>query len=151
MAKLIILLAIVLSLIGCGSLHNTANQAIAADALTTSVGVISGAAVEANPLVNSWQTGALLVGARIVAVEYINNMPEPARTDNLAGINAVTWGVVVNNLLAIGGASNPVSITIGIATGFVVWDATSKEREFMLECATYIGKGWTKQCIYKKE
>lgn len=143
-----ILLACLLS--ACGSLRSTAHQAIAADAATTVAGIASGAAVEANPLVSNWGTGVALVAVRVAAVEYTNTLDEPRRTNQLAGINAATWGVVANNLLAIAGASPAVSIIAGIAAGFIVWDATSDEREFMDACAGYIRAGWTKRCDWPR-
>lgn len=148
MKRFIVILSILL-LTGCGSLRNTAHQAIAADATTTSIGVLSGAATEANPLVNNWQTGVGFVVLRFGAVEYINTLDEPRRTNSLASLNAVTWGVVTNNILAIAGASHPISIVVGGVAGWLVWDATSEEREFMQSCSEYIAKGWTKKCEYK--
>lgn len=143
-------LALALILTGCGTLHSTANQAIAADATTTVIGVVSGAAVEANPVVSSWGVGAAIVVARIGAAEYTNTLEEPTRTNTLAGINAVTWGVVVNNILAIAGASHPISLVAGAIGGLIVWDATSDERQFMEACANYIKLGWTKKCDWSR-
>lgn len=139
-------LALLLLLTGCGTIRSTANQAIAADATTTVIGIASGAAVEANPLVSSWGVGAALVVARVGAVEYTNTLDEPKRTNTLSSINAVTWGVVVNNILAIAGASHPVSLAAGVLGGLIVWDATSDERQFMESCANYIRLGWTNRC-----
>jgi hypothetical protein len=86
--------AVLLALLcGCSSLRDSAHGATALDAATTAAGVASGAAVEVNPLIGSPAAFAGIMLARVIGVEVADGMDEPARTQTLAGLNSIWWGV----------------------------------------------------------
>jgi len=99
--KTLLALLVALALTGCGTLRQTAHEAIAADAITTAGALALGAGVEANPQINSIGMGVVTVGVRLIAVEHANRMDEPKRTNTLAAANAITWGVIGNNIFVI--------------------------------------------------
>lgn len=141
--KTILAILLAVSLAGCGTLRQTAHEAIAADALTTGAGLLIGAGTEVNPLITSIPMGLATVGARIAAVEIANRQDEPTRTNALAATNAITWGVVANNLYVLAAKFVPMlamghaSFIVGIGAGWLVWSETADDRlkaEFMAMC-----------------
>ena len=122
-------------LAGCSSLRESAHTATAVDAATTAAGVGSGVAVEANPLIGSPAAFAGLMLARVVGVEVADKLPEPARTETLAGLNSIWWGVGVSNVLVLIAASNPVSMIAGAMVALGWWNSTADQREFSAWCA----------------
>ena len=122
-------------LTGCTSLRESAHTATAVDAATTAIGVGSGLAVEVNPLVNSPAAFAALMLSRVVGTEIADQMHEPARTETLAGLNAMWWGVSISNVLVLIAASNPVSMIAGAMVALGWWNSTAQQREFAAWCA----------------
>lgn len=121
MKRLLILLCIVV-LTGCAiPLRDAAHTAIAADAATTAIGISSGVAHEANPLLGSPAAIVASIGLRIWLVEYVNKFPEPQRTEWLSKINGAWWGVVISNIMVLASASNPISFAVGILSGWAVY------------------------------
>ena len=149
MRYLLILIALALS--GCGTLRQQAHTATGADVVTTYVGVFATERLsEVNPLIAS--PTALLVSAavRIAGVEYINTMPEPARTASLATFNSVSWAVVANNLCALAGFEPIMSLTCGAATGIWLWHKSEPERQFAAICADEKTRNPALKCVFNK-
>lgn len=139
--KLLAVLILAL-LTGCTTLRETAHTAVAADALTTGAGLLIGAGTEVNPLITSIPMGLATVAVRVGAVEIANRQDEPTRTTALAGVNAVTWGVVANNLAVIASKWAPwitshLAIASGIGFGWLIWEATADKRELARLCAMH--------------
>jgi len=131
-ALAVVLLAL---LTGCSSLRESAHGATVLDAATTAVGVGTGVAVEANPLIGSPMAfGAVLV-ARVVGVEVVNQWDEPQRTQALSGLNSLWWGVGISDVLIILAASNPVGLAFGAMAGLGWWASTADQRLFAEACA----------------
>lgn len=140
--KTLTALLLVLALSGCSHLRETAHLATAADGVTTAVGIAAGAAKEANPLINSVGAGVALVGVRIAATEIANRQDEPTRTNALATTNAITWGVVANNIAVIASKWAPwitshFAIATGLGFGYLVWEATEETRTLAAHCAMH--------------
>jgi hypothetical protein len=134
MRTLVAALALVLS--GCATdLRLSAHQAVTADLATTAYGITSGLAVEANPFLPHPALIALGGVARYVVIENYSKSPEPARTTGLAGVNAITWGIVASNLTVLTTGLNPLGIVIGLVTGYNVWRSTEDERNEAQLCA----------------
>ena len=123
-----IALTLVLFLTGCASIKDDARLAVLADGATTLAGVSTGVAKEANPLLGKAAPGAIAasVALRLGAIELVDRAPEPARTNTLSLIDAITWGVVVNNLAVLAGS--PAHALIGIAFGWWTWHRTEQQR-----------------------
>ena len=131
------LAALVLCLLcGCTSLRESAHGATALDAATTAAGVASGVAVEANPLIGSPIAFAGVMLARVIGVEVADKLDEPQRTQTLAGLNSLWWGVGVSNVLVLLAASNPVGLIAGAMAGLGWWASTADQREFSSLCAS---------------
>ena len=141
-----ILLALVLS--GCSSLRESAHGATALDAASTIVGVGSGAAVEANPLIGTPAVFAGLMLARVIGVEMADQMPEPQRTRLLTGWSSIWWGAGVSNLLILVAAANPVGLAAGAMVGLGLWKSTEHQREFATLCATLRAEVPELKCTY---
>lgn len=148
MRRLIAPILLTFALCGCTSLRESAHSAIAFDGALTAAGVGSGVAVEANPLIGSpLAFGGLLV-ARFVGVEMANQLDEPARTNSLAGINSMTWGVVVSNALIIVAGINPLGLIAGGMVGLGWWKSTEYQRQFAEVCARERQVNPRLKCIY---
>ena len=131
------LCAVLLALLcGCSSLRDSAHGATALDAATTAAGVASGAAVEVNPLIGSPAAFAGIMLARVIGVEMADSMDEPARTQTLAGLNSIWWGVGISNVVVLIAASNPVGLAAGAMVGLGLWKSTEMQREFSSLCAS---------------
>jgi len=130
-----ILLALLIALSGCGTVREQAHQATALDAATTAAGVASGAAIEANPLIGSPAAFAGIMLARVIGVEVADGMDEPARTQTLAGLNSIWWGVGISNVLILITAANPVGLMAGAMAGLGWWVSTADQRAFAEVCA----------------
>lgn len=142
---------VVLALLGgCGSLRESTHAATAMDATTTAIGVTSGLAVEANPLITSPAGLAGMMIGRVVATEYIHTMPEPDRTEYLSGLSAIWWGAGISNLLILITASNPVALIVGMVAGWQIWSSTEMEREFAWLCAEERRARPGLKCVFNK-
>ena len=128
-------LALLALLTGCGTPRETAHQATALDAATTAIGVGSGIAAEANPLIGSPLAFAGVMVARVIGVELANQMDEPQRTQTLSGLNSIWWGVGISNVLVILAASNPVGLAFGAMAGLGWRHSTEHQRQFAEVCA----------------
>ena len=73
--------------------------------------------------------------AWVVGVEVANGMDEPARTQTLAGLNSIWWGVGISNVLILISASNPVGLIAGAMAGLGWWASTVDQRAFAEVCA----------------
>ena len=148
--KIILAILLAFLLTGCANLRNvevmsslraSAHSAVGADAILTAGGIMLGAGTEVNPLVTDIKSGVALVGLRLAAVEIANRQPEPQRTTALAVSNAVTWGVVSNNLYVIAAKlfaflpAGPTPIIVGLTSGWIIWDATEEQRQLATMCA----------------
>jgi hypothetical protein len=130
------LCAVLLALLcGCSSLRESTHAATALDASTTVIGVTSGLAVEANPLVGSPAVFVGLMLSRVLATEYVNSMAEPQRTTYLSAMSSFWWGAGVSNLAILLLASNPAGLIAGAATGLALWARGADERLFAEICA----------------
>lgn len=139
-------------LCGCASyLPQSAAVGIGADGAITAGAVLTGAASEGNPIVTSWPVGVASVLGRWTLVAHYAQAEEPERTQALSSINAITWGVVANNIAAVLWHSNPASLTIGALTGWLVWNSTEEERLFAQVCAAERAKNPALRCTYKRE
>lgn len=128
--------AVLLALLcGCSSLRESAHGATALDAASTAIGIGSGAAVEVNPLIGSPAAFAGIMLARVIGVEIADGMDEPARTQTLAGLNSIWWGVGISNVLILISASNPVGLVSGAMAGLGWWASTADQRAFAEVCA----------------
>jgi len=130
-----LLLAIVILLAGCANLRESTHLATAADATTTAIGVTSGLAVEANPLISSPAVFAGVMLTRIVATEYVNSLPEPGRTTYLSAMSSIWWGAGISNVMILLLASNPIGLAFGAMTGLGWWASTEQQRTFAEICA----------------
>ena len=130
-----LLLAIVILLAGCANLRESTHLATAADATTTAIGVTSGLAVEANPLISNPAIFAGLMLTRVLATEYVDTLPEPARTTYLSGMSSVWLGAGISNVMILLLASNPVGLGFGAMAGLGWWASTEQQREFAEICA----------------
>jgi hypothetical protein len=130
-------LCMALATVGCASnLKQSAHTAIGADIATTGLGIVSGVAVEANPLLGS-PAAILASGAiRLPLVNEIDKLPEPYRTEALAQTNAITWGIAASNLGVIALSSNPIGLLVGAIAGYSVWKNSELERMQAQNCAT---------------
>lgn len=136
---------------GCASyLPQSAAVGIGADGAITAGAVLTGAASEGNPLVTSWPVGVASVLGRLALVTHYAQADEPERTQALSSINAITWGVVANNIGAVLGLINPASLTIGAITGWLVWNSTEEERVFAQVCAAERVKNPALRCEYRR-
>lgn len=144
------LLLIVALLSGCANLRYSAQASVAADAVTSAAGIGAGVATEANPLLGSPAALAGSLVLRVAAVEVINaTQPEPARTEALAAVNSVWWGVVVSNTLVLIAASTPVGLAAGVMVGLGMWRSTGMQREFAAMCAAQKLETPALVCVYK--
>ena len=113
------LCAVLLCLLcGCSSLRESAHGATALDAASTAIGIGSGAAVEVNPLIGSPAAFAGIILARLIGVEVADGMDEPARTQTLAGLNSIWWGVGISNVLI--GTEATVTVASGLVACIVL-------------------------------
>jgi len=143
------LCALLLALLcGCTSIRDTTHAATALDATTTIVGVSSGLAVEANPMISSPAMFAGLMLTRVLATEYVNTLPEPQRTGWLAGMSSIWLGAGISNLLIILLASNPVGLVFGGMAGLGWWASTEQQREFAEICAHEMRMNPALVCTY---
>ena len=139
------------SLGGCASyLPQSAAVGIGADGAITAGAVLTGAASEGNPLVTNWPVGVASVLGRWALVAHYAQADEPERTQALSSINAITWGVVANNIAAVLLHSNPASLTIGAVAGWLVWHSTEEERQFAQLCAAEQVKNPALRCEYRR-
>lgn len=143
-----LLLAIVILLAGCANLRESTHAATALDATTTVIGVTSGLAVEANPLIANPASFAAILLARVLATEYVDTLPEPARTTYLSGMSSVWLGAGISNLLIIMLASNPIGLAFGAMTGLGWWASTAERREFAALCAEHMRMNPALVCTY---
>ena len=143
-----ILLALLIALAGCGTVREQAHTATALDAATTAAGVLSGSAIEANPLIGSPAAFAGLMLARTVGVEIANQMPEPQRTELLTGWSSIWWGAGISNVLVLLAAPGPVGIVTGAMFAAGWWQSKEMEREFAAICAAERKADPTIRCAF---
>lgn len=144
------LIAILLALLcGCTSLREGAHTATALDAATTIVGVGSGVAVEVNPLIGGPVAFVAMMVGRVAAVEYVNTLAEPAKTEYLSAMNSVWWGIGVSNLIVLLAASNPVGMAAGAMFGLGWWQSTADQRLFAQMCAAERATNPKMQCEFR--
>lgn len=148
MRRLLAPILLTLALCGCTSLRESAHGATAVDGVTTVAGVASGVAVEANPLIGSPMAFAGVMLARVIGVELADKLDEPQRTQTLAGLNSVWWGVGVSNVLILISASNPVGLAAGAMAGLGWWASTGDQRAFAEICARERQVNPRLKCIY---
>ena len=135
-------------LCGCSSLKDTTHATTALDATTTAIGVSSGIAVEANPMISSPAVFAGLMLTRVLATEYVDTLPEPARTTYLSGMSSVWLGAGISNVMILLLASNPIGLAFGAMTGLGWWASTAERREFAALCAEHMRMNPALVCTY---
>ena len=129
MKSIVVLLSLLL-LTGCASnLKQSAHLSTAADIATTTIGITSGVAYEANPLMTTPLGIAVGIGARIALVEYVDKMEEPKRTNGLILFNSVWWGVVISNTLVVLTQSNPLGLMGGILSGIGIFNDLHSKKD----------------------
>ena len=144
-----LLLSIVLLLTGCANLRESTHLATAVDGATTVIGVTSGVAVEANPLISNPAIFAGMLLTRVVATEYVNTLPEPARTTYLSAMSSIWWGAGISNILIIMLASNPVGFGFGVMAGLGWWASNADRREFAALCVAEQARNPAIVCEWK--
>lgn len=119
-------------LTGCAAVKDEARLSVAADVGTTAVGIASGVAKEANPMLGGGSPAGLAVSAaiRLGMIEWADTLPEPQRSQSLGFFSDLTWGVVGNNVAVLLGLGAPA--LVGVAVGLVVHQ---KRAEFLAICA----------------
>jgi hypothetical protein len=130
-----LMLFVLVTLTGCANLKQSAQSSVAADAATTVVGVASGIAAEANPLIAGPAGLIASVGLRLLVINEIDKLPEAERVKPLAQMSSLTWGIAASNLAVIAAGSNPVGLVIGLIAGYSVWKSTEDERLIAQNCA----------------
>ena len=119
-----------LLLTGCASnLKQSAHLSTAADIATTTIGITSGVAYEANPLMTSPLGIAVGIGARIALVEYVDKLEEPKRTEGLILFNSVWWGVVISNTLVVLTQSTPLGLMGGVLGGIGIFKELHSKKD----------------------
>ena len=135
--------------VGCSNLKQSAQASVAADLSTTGVAIASGIGVEANPLTPT-AAGILVGGAlRLLVINEIDKQAEPQRTENLAKVSSLTWGIAASNLAIMASGANPIGLVVGIVTAFSVWQSTENERLFSEACAYFRATDATVKCEFK--
>lgn len=111
-----------------------AGNAAIADGLSTAAGIAAGA-VEMNPL------GPIMaIGMKVVAMQYVEGLPEVERPKGYATMASVWSGATANNVciaasILTGGGFAPACVAIGVAWGMKTWNDTEYERQFWEGCA----------------
>lgn len=146
-----LVLALVLLLTGCANLRDSTHLATTVDATTTVIGVSSGLAVEANPLISNPAIFAGMLLTRVLATEYVNTLPEPARTEYLSGMSSVWLGAGISNILILLLASNPVGLVFGGMAGLGWWASNADRRTFAAMCAQERITHPKMQCLFRGE
>lgn len=125
-AKIIAIVAM-LFLTGCATMSSPdrAYGAVAADGLTTAIGLAEGAK-EANPL------GFATIPIRFAIIEHAKRLPPEEGQPIIDTVDAVGWGAAVANLLWVFG---PPGLMVGGAVMGVVWESGSEKREYLRICA----------------
>ena len=98
-------------------LKPTAKDGMIADTATTIVGVYGFGLVETNPL---GVVGSTVLKA--VALSYTEDLPKEKQQEFSNKAGAVWSGAAINNVMAILGASTPISIIIGVISGIVFYN-----------------------------
>jgi len=143
LSKSIVILAVVQALIvgllflflsGCSFIKKKpADAAIAADGITTSIGIASGIAQEANPVLSGLDSGA---GVGSIALSYVANnqfKKSPYCPKYLRNFTAFKSGLALNNIAIIAGTSSVVSAFLGISGGMFL-KRYLKDSYFSKEC-----------------
>ena len=119
MSKYLVMLMLMLASMASWGLclKPTAKAGMIADTATTIVGVYGYGLVETNPLGFVGSTAL-----KAVALAYTEDLPKEKQQEfgNKAG--AVWSGAAINNVMAILGASTPISIIIGVISGVVFYN-----------------------------
>lgn len=144
-----IVLFVLVTLSGCANLKQSAQASVAADATTTVIGVASGVAAEANPLIASPAGLIASVGLRLLVINEIEKLPETQRVKPMAQLNSLTWGIAASNLAIIATASNPVGLIAGLIVGYSTWQSTEDERLFAEACAFFRKTDPSVKCVFK--
>ena len=125
-----------------------AQEAAAADVVTTGVGLALGAA-EANPL------GLALIPLKLIALDYAAGLSDGEKQTTQHALSALWTGAASNNLciiamLVTGGMMAPVCVAIGVVTAAHSWQSGSLERDFWMVCASERQTNPKLQCNFKQ-
>ncbi|HEX7890347.1 MAG TPA: hypothetical protein VF522_13380 [Ramlibacter sp.] len=112
-----------------------ARNAAVADGVSTAVGLALGAA-EMNPL-----GPVLAVGMKVVALNYVDKLPDVEQPEANAMMASVWSGFSANNVcitaaILTGGGFAPACVALGLGWGMKTWKDTEQERQFWEGCAT---------------
>ena len=110
-----------------------AQEAAAADVVTTGVGLALGAA-EANPL------GLALIPLKWGILDYAGRLPDGEKQTVQSAVGSFWLGAAANNICVIfsllsGGTFAPLCAAAGVAVALQRWNAGADEREFWALCA----------------
>jgi hypothetical protein len=115
---------------------------LAADAISTAVGLSLPGVVEMNPL------GWAALPLRILAIEHAKTLPREQAQPILDGTKAAGWGAAANNLLVLAGAG-PAAPLVGLAVGIAIWKSGEDERNFWQACAVHRADNPNLKCEFK--
>jgi hypothetical protein len=111
-----------------------ARNAAVADGVSTAVGLALGAA-EMNPM-----GPVLAVGMKVVALNYVDKLPDVEQPEANAIMASVWSGFSANNVcitaaILTGGSFAPACVALGVGWGVKTWKETEQERQFWEGCA----------------
>lgn len=99
------------------------------DSVSTQIALNTGA-VESNPLINTSVAG--LVGLAVLKygiVELVDqsDMAQRDKDETINTMGSLWGGVTVSNLLVAAGATNPVSLGVGLVAGLIMWHSGKEQ------------------------
>lgn len=115
---------------------------VAADVVSTAVGLSVPGIVELNPL------AAISLPLRIMAIEHAKTLPREQAQPILDKTEAAGWGAAANNLLVLAGAGS-IAPVIGLAVGYAIWKSGEDERNFWQACAVHRADNPNIKCEFK--
>ena len=115
---------------------------LAADAISTAVGLTVPGIVELNPL------AAISLPLRIMAIEHAKTLPREQAQPILDSTQAAGWGAAANNLLVLAGAGT-IAPVVGLAVGYAIWKSGEDERNFWQACAVHRADNPNIKCEFK--
>ena len=109
-------------LTGCATINEqtTAFNGAIADTVSTLVVLNKPGVYESNPI-----GFPLTIAAKVVVVSYIHWNPNDLKPEELKSLDHIAgsawWAAAANNLAILLGASNPLSLAIGLTTGILLY------------------------------
>jgi hypothetical protein len=123
--KKLLFIPLIFLLVGCSTLRNpTPLEAGIADTVSTQIGLNNGL-TEMNPI-GFYGATAIKIG---LLWYYYDTDDEQTKLIIEQAASSFWTGAAVNNTLNILGASNPVSLIIGLITGIIIWQNADIEKQ----------------------